>query len=55
LTFANPVKGDGDENQTQSCRIRKIEKAKSPLKSVQRREQMGQPVSKSVFEAKLNL
>lgn len=49
LTFANPVQGDGDENEASNHRVRKIEKAKSPLKSIQRREQMGGSVSKSVF------
>lgn len=54
LTFAMPVRGDG-ETQSQTCRPRKIEKAPSPLKSVQRREALGRNSSQSVFEAKLRL
>lgn len=50
LTFAYPVQGDmGSEAKEHSRRIRKVENAKSPLKSVQRREAMGRTPSNSVF------
>lgn len=50
LTFAYPVKGDlSEESRPHSRRIRKIEESKSPLKSVQRREEIGQSMNKSIF------
>ena len=50
LTFAYPVRGDlGDETIAPSRKIRKVENAKSPLKSVQRREAMNKTPSNSVF------
>lgn len=56
LTFAFPVRGDGVENQERSRRIKKVERAVSPLRSVQRREGLGRTASESVFaQGKLNL
>jgi hypothetical protein len=57
LTFAYPVKGDMSEDQVHHSRkIRKVENAQSPLKSVQRREALNKMPGNSVFaSAKLVL
>jgi len=55
LTFAFPVRGDATGENVQTHRVKKIEKAQSPLKSVRNRESMNRSPSSNVASARLVL
>ena len=55
LTFAFPVRGDATGENVQTHRVKKIEKAQSPLKSVRNRESMNRSQSSNVASARLVL